>query len=367
MCKTNPDTRLNAPSQPPSTRASTGALTRRTFHLSLLLAASIAVPNAYAQPKPERSKIAIAVGGKASFYHLPLTIAEQLGYFKAEGLDVEIVDFASSARAMQAVASGSADVVSGAYEQILNLQSKNQFFQSFVLQGRAPQVALGVSTKTMPDFQTWADLKGHRMGIAAPGGSTNMVANLVLSGAGLKTSEVSYVGVGNAAGALAALRSGQIDAISNMDPVMTILEQKGDVKIISDTRTLKGTLEVFGGPMPAACLYASQEFVQKNPHTTHALTNAIVRSLKWLHMAGPSDIMRTVPEAYLLGDQGLYLAAFGKMREAISPDGLFPDEGSKTALRALGLFDASVSAEKFELGKTYTNEFALRAKDKFKA
>jgi NitT/TauT family transport system substrate-binding protein len=203
--------------------------------------------------------------------------------------------------------------------------------------------------------------------VSAPGSSTNMVANLVLSRAGLKANDVSFIGVGTSSGALAAMRSGQIDAISNVDPIMTMLEQKGDVKIISDTRTLKGTQEVFGGTMPAACLYAPAEFVQKHPNTCQALANAIVHGLKWLQTAGPSDIIKTVPEAYLLGDRALYLASFNKVREAIALDGLLPEEGARTALKALASFEPTVKADKIDLAKTYTNEFARRAKDKFKA
>ena len=105
-------------------------LLRRTFtSAAALAAASIAIPHVFAQGKPERTKISIAVGGKAAFYYLPLTITEQLGYFKAEGLDVEISDFAGGARALQAVVGGSADVCSGAYEHTINLQAKNQIFQ----------------------------------------------------------------------------------------------------------------------------------------------------------------------------------------------------------------------------------------------
>lgn len=341
------------------------SLNRRQF--TALAAAAVASPALRAQGKPEKSKVAIAVGGKAAFYYLPLTIAEQLGYFRAEGLDVEISDFAGGSRALQAVVGGSADVVSGAYEHTINLQSKNQVFQSFVLQGRAPQIALGVSTKAMPNYRTVADLRGKKIGVTAPGSSTNMVANLVLSRAGVKASDVSFIGVGTSAGALAALRSGQIEAMSNIDPVMTMLEQKGDIKIISDTRTLKGTQEVFGGPMPAGCLYAPMEFVQKNPNTCQALANAIVHSLKWLQTAGPSDLVKTVPETYLLGDRALYLASFNKIREAIALDGVMPEEGARTALKALASFEPSVKQDRIDLGKTYTNEFARRAKEKFKA
>ena len=343
-------------------------LSRRTFASGLALTAvTLAVPALRAQSKLEKSKIALSVGGKASFYYLPLTISEQLGYFKSEGLDVEISDFAGGARALQAVVGGSADVCSGAFEHTINLQSKNQMFQAFVLQGRAPQIAFGVSTKTLPNYRSISDLKGKKIGVSAPGSSTNMVANLVLSRGGLQGSDVSFIGVGTSAGALAAMRSGQIDAMSNIDPVMTMLEQKGEVRIISDSRTIKGTMDVFGGMMPAACLYAPIEFIQKHPNTCQALTNAIVHGLKWLQTAGPSDIIKTVPETYLLGDRALYLASFGKVRESIAIDGLIPEDGPRTALRALSSFDPSIKSEKIDLAKTYTNEFARRAKERFNA
>jgi NitT/TauT family transport system substrate-binding protein len=343
-------------------------ITRRAFAQAVAgVAALTAAPLLRAQAKPEKSRVVIAVEGKSALTYLPLTVAEQLGYFKAEGLDVEIADVAGNMRALQALASGAADVVSGAYEHTLPLQGRNQFVQSFVLQGRAPQIAVGVSTRAVPNFRSVAELRGRRIGVSAPGSSTNMVASLVLSRAGVKAGDVSYVGVGASAAALAALRSGQIDALSNTDPVMTMLEHKGDVKIVGDTRTLKGTQEVFGGPMPAACLCADAQFVQKHPNTCQALANAIVHGLKWLQTAGPSDIIKTVPEPYLLGDRALYLASFNKVREAISTDGFFPEEGARTALRALAAFEPGFKADKVELARTYTNEFARRAKEKYKA
>jgi NitT/TauT family transport system substrate-binding protein len=74
-----------------------------------------------------------------------------------------------------------------------------------------------------------------------------------------------------------------------------------------------------------------------------------------------------VPEGYLLGDRALYLASFNKVREAISLDGLIAEEGARTALRALSSLDPAIKAEKIELSKTYTNEFARRAKERYKA
>ncbi len=343
-------------------------ISRRVFvRGTLLAAATLALPALRAQSPPETRRITLSVGGKAAFCYLPLTISEQLGYFKAEGLDVEICDFADEARALQAVVAGSADICSGAFEHTIHLQARNQLFQAFVLQSRAPQIAFGISTQSLPNYKSIADLKGKKIGVSAIGSSSNMMASLVLSRGGLKAGDVSFIGVGTAAGALAALRSGQIDALSNTDPIMTMLEQKGEVKIISDSRTLKGTTEVFGGPMPAACLYASQEFIRKNSDICQGIANAMVHGLKWLQTAGPGDIIKTVPESYLLGDRGLYLSSFNKVRESISLDGIFPDEGPRTALNALASFEASIKVERIDLAKTYTNVFAQRAKERFKA
>ncbi|MDP3811523.1 MAG: ABC transporter substrate-binding protein, partial [Hydrogenophaga sp.] len=188
------------------------------------LAAAALPPFAFAQGL-EKPKVTIAVGGKNLLYYLPLTIAEQLGYFKAEGLDVTIADFAGGSRALAAVVGGSADVVSGAFEHTVNMQFKGQPMRAFVLQGLAPQIVLGINPKTMAGYKTLTDLTGKKIGVTAPGSSTNVMVNFVLAKAGLKPSDVSIVGVGAGSGAVAAMRSGQIDAMSNLDPVVTLLQR----------------------------------------------------------------------------------------------------------------------------------------------
>jgi len=234
-----------------------------------------------------------------------------------------------------------------------------------VLQGRAPQIVLGISTKTMPNFKSVADLKGKKIGVTAPGSSTNVMANFVLAKAGLKGTDVSIVGVGASQGAVAAMRSGQIDAISNLDPVITILARGGDIRIVSDTRDVAEADKVFGGPMPAGCLYAPVAFVEQNPNTVQALTNAIVRADKWIQQNGASDIIRTVPESFLLGDRAIYIDAFLKAKGALSPDGMIPEAGSATALRALASVDPAISKAKLDLKANYTNEFVKKANAKY--
>ena len=340
---------------------------RRSFAVaaSAAVVGFIALPAQLRAQPVEKPKLTLAVGGKNLLYYLPLTIAESMGYFKAEGLDVTIADFAGGSRALQAVIGGSADVVSGAFEHTLNMQVKGQRMRAFALQGRAPQIVLGVNTKTMPNFKNLAELKGKKLGVTAPGSSTNVLANFVLAKAGLKPGEVAIVGVGAGSGAVAAMRSGLIDAISNLDPVITLLLRSGDLKVVTDTRVVAEADKIFGGPMPAGCLYAPQSFIDKNPATVQALANAIVRADKWIQAAGAGDIIKAVPESYLLGDRAVYVDAFLAAKGALSVDGVFPEAGAETARRALASIDPEIAAAKIDLGALFTNDFVNRANARY--
>jgi NitT/TauT family transport system substrate-binding protein len=338
---------------------------KKTLITLACLAAAVAFSNAKAEL--EKKDVHIAVGGKTALYYLPLTITERLGYFKDEGLNVRISDFPGGTRSLEAVVGGSADVVAGAYEHTINMQSRKQNFQAFVLTGAAPQITVAISSKLAPSYKSPKDLKGLKVGVSAPGSSTNMVINYVIAQGGLKPSDISVIGIGAGATVVAAIDQGRVDVISQTDPAVTILERSGKVKVIAETRTPEGTAKIFGGPMPAASLYAPVSFVQKNPNTVQALANATVRALKWMQDASPQQILDTVPEEYLLGNKAMYLFAYNNVKTAYSKDGYFSEAGARTTLKALASFNPNIHPQSINLAQTYTNEFAKKANAKYAA
>lgn len=342
--------------------------TRRIFLTAAVAAAAVCTaPFAAAQGALEKTDVTIAVGGKSLYYYLPLSIAEQLGYFKDEGLNVKVVDFQGGSRSLQAVVGGSADVVSGAFEHTISMQAKRQPMKAFVLQGRAPQLALAVSNKTMKDYKELSDLKGKKIGVTAPGSSSQVLANFLIAKGGLTGKQVSFIGVGSSSGAVAAMRSGQVDALINLDPVMTILARGGDIRVVADTRKVAESDEIFGGPLPAGCLYAPENLVKKNPNTVQALTNAIVRADQWLSKATPDDVVKVVPKSYLMNDEAVYKEGFANNRDALSPDGMIPPTGAETSLRALMTVNDKLDPAKLDLSRVWTNEFVERALQKYPA
>ena len=327
-----------------------------------LLAWVLLAVTAQVHAQIEKRDVHIAVGGKTALYYLPLTLTERLGFFKDEGLNVRISDFPGGTRSLEAVVGGSADVVSGAYEHTINMQARKQSFQAFVLAGAAPQISVGIAGPRAAGYRSPKDLKGLKVGVSAPGSSTNMVINYVLAQGGLKSTDVSIIGIGTGgATVIAAIDQGKVDVISQTDPAVTMLEKAGKVKVIAETRTPEGTAKLFGGPMPAASLYAPLDFVRKNPNTVQALANATVRALKWMQEASPQKILETVPEEYLLGDKAMYLFAFNNVRSAYSKDGYFPEAGAKTTLKALASFNPNIKPAEINLAETYTNEYVKRA------
>ncbi len=331
------------------------------FAIAALLAAAATVAHA----QLEKKDVHIAVGGKSALYYLPLTITERLGYFKDEGLNVRISDFAGGTRSLEAVVGGSADVVSGSYEHTINMQSKKIMFQGFVLAGASPQISIGIVASKAAAYKGPKDLKGMRVGVSAPGSSTNMVINYFIAQGGLKPSDVSILGIGAGSTVIAAVDQGRVDVISQTDPAMTILEKAGKIKVIAETRTPEGTEKLFGGPMPAASLYAPIEFIRKNPNTVQALTNATVRALIWMQEASPQQILATVPEEYLLGNKAMYLFAYSNVKTAYSKDGLFSEAGAKTTLKTLATFNPAIKPSEINLSATYTNEFVKKALAKY--
>src|SRR5215471_4891470 len=309
----------------------------RTTKIALaMLALALSAP-AHGQAV-EKKELTLAVGGKTALYYLPLTICERLGYFKEQGLDVAINDFRGGAQSLQALVGGSVEVVTGAYEHTIRMQAKGQDIRAVIELGRLPGIVLALRKARAANYKSAADLKGMKIGVTAPGSSTNFFVMYLMSKAGLKPADASYIGVGTGPSAVAAIKKGELDAIANIDPVVTKLERDGDITVVAETRTEEGSRAIFGGSNPAAVLYMKQDFIANNPNTVQALVNALHKTLKWLAQATPEQIAATVPEDYYLGDKPLYIAAVKANKQTYSVTGIIPPAGMKSAADMLLAF-----------------------------
>ncbi len=339
---------------------------KRLMQIVLAAVLGVALAGGVAAQAPEKRKITIAVGGKVLFYYLPLTVAERKGYFKDEGLEVEIPDFAGGAKALQALVGGSADMVSGAYEHTINMVAKKQPIKAVVLQAKFSSIVLLMPRDKAAKYRGPQDLKGLKVGVTAPGSSTNMFVNNILAKGGLQPTDISVVGVGTGAGAFAALDKGEIDALSNLDPVITQLEATGKFVPVADSRTEKGMKEIYGGDYHASVIYITEEYIRKNPNTVQAVVNAMVRADKWIAKATPQEIIDLMPAEYKAGNPSLYKEALLKNMIGYSENGEMSMKAAQNVYKVLVQFEPSVKAAgKMDLNATFDNSFVKKALAKY--
>jgi NitT/TauT family transport system substrate-binding protein len=312
-----------------------------------------------------QSKVTIAVGGGGCLCYLPTILAKQLGEFEKAGINVEVVDFKGGSESLKAVIGGSADVVSGYFDHCVNLAAKGQHLQAFVVYDRFPGFALVVSPKHTAEINSIKDLANKKVGVSAPGSSTDFFLKYMLSKNGVDPNSVSVIGVGLGGSAIAAMEQGQIDAAIMLDPAVTLLQGKNkDLKILSDTRTQKDTLAVFGGEYPGGALYTKADWIAGHQNEVQGMATAIVATLKWIHSHTPEEIMAKMPPEMVGKDKDLYLAALKNTIPMYSESGRMDPKGAAAVLAVFSQSSPDVAKANIDLSKTYTNTYVDAANKK---
>lgn len=309
-----------------------------------------------------QTKVTVAVGGGACLCYLPTVLAKQLGEFDKAGLNVDLVDLKGGSDALKAVLGGSADVVSGYFDHCVNLAAKKQELQAFVVYDRYPGLVLVVSPKHTNEIKSIKDLAGKKVGVSAPGSSTDFFLKYLLKKNGLDPAGTSVIGVGLGATAVAAMEQGQIDAAVMLDPSVTVLQGSfKDLRILSDTRTQKDTLATFGGEYPGGALYSTMAWVNAHPKEVQALTNAIVNTLKWIHSHSAEDVMNKMPPNMVGKNKDLYLSALKNTIPMYSQTGAMDPKGADAVLAVFSEGSPDVAKAHIDVTKTYTNKFVEQA------
>jgi len=322
------------------------------FGALLLLVAAPAVA------KDGQTHLTVAVGGAGCLCYLPTVLAQQLGEYEKAGLEVELVNFKGGSQALTAVLGGSADVVSGYYDHCVNLAARNQALQAFVTYDRYPGLVLVVSPRHADAVGSVKDLAGKKVGVSAPGSSTDFFLKYLLHKNGVDPNAVAVVGIGLEATAVAAQEQGLVDAAVMLDPAVTLLQGRyKDLRILEDTRTRQDTLSVFGGEYPGGALYTRTAWIAAHPKEIQGLTDAIVATLRWIHSHSAEDIVAKMPPDLAGADRDLYLAAVKNTLPMYSETGAMDPKGAQAVLAVFSQSVADIANAHIDLDKTYTNAF----------
>ncbi|GAA4988781.1 ABC transporter substrate-binding protein [Kitasatospora paranensis] len=307
--------------------------------------------------------VKIMVGGLNKQIYLPVMLAQNLGFFKAQGIEAQLSDEPAGVDAETAMLAGQVDAVVGFYDHNIDLQSKGKSTESVVQLLQAPGEVEMVRTDLADAVKSPADFKGRHLGVTGLGSSTNFLTQYLESKNGVQAGQATSIAVGAGSTFVAAMQNKQIDAGMTTEPTISMLMQKGLAKPLIDMRTAEGAKAALGGTYPSSCLYLTTDYVKKNPEAVQKLANAFVQTLKWIQGHTPAEITEKMPADYYAGvGKDVYVKALENEKSMYSPDGLMPAEGPQTVLNVLSAFDPTVKGHTVDLTKTYTDEFVQKAK-----
>ena len=329
----------------------------RSLFCSVALAAFL-VGLSFAVPSTAQAdtKVSIMVGGYEKQIYLPAKLAESLGYFKDEGLDVELLNEPAGVDAENEMLAGAVQGVVGFYDHSIDLQAKGKFVESVVQFSQAPGEVEMVSTKH-PEIKSAADFKGKNLGVTGLGSSTNFLTQYLAVKNGVKLGDFTSVPVGAGNTFIAAMQQDKIQAGMTTEPTVSRLLKTGDGAVLIDMRTIEGTKAALGGTYPAASLYMQTAWVEANKDTVQKLANAFVKTLKYINTHSAEEIAAKMPKDFYVGDQEGYVKALAAGKAMFTPDGVMPEDGPKTVLAVLSAFKKDLQGKEIDLSKTYTTEF----------
>ena len=343
-------------------------VSRRVWTQALLAttAAMVLSPQTVGAEQAEKIRVHLLLDDVSSMLHLPVLLAQHLGYFKAEGLQVDVIEQSLSATTQALSPAPVLQVWSTPLVQSLQAARTADPLLSVVQTGRTPQLALGAPRRMLTGIKSLKELEGKKIGIMEAGSLAQLCLDYAVLLAGGNPKNINYVVLGNPLTAITMLRGGGIEFLCASDPLITMLEKKGEIESLRNFRSLKETQRAFGGLLPGNALLVPASLATKNPELCQSLVNAVVRAVKWLRTAGPSDLLGTMLDSTYLTDRAIYLNAVDNMRESYAIDGMLSNEAFALALRVCNTLDPASAAERKKTGSFYTNEFVLQAKKIFK-
>lgn len=291
--------------------------------------------------------------------YLPATLAQRLGYYEKEGLNVRIIDTAAGSKSLEALLGGSVEVVTGFYDHTIQMAAEGRAIQAFVLLAQYPGAVALVSPEGRSRIQTIADLRNKNVGVTAPGSSSHFFLNYLLTKNGISPDEISVIAIGGGAARVSAVERSKVDAGILYEPGVTrLMHRAPKVAILADTRTAEGVRKLFGtDTYPSSVLYTNRSWLEHNPDVARHLARAMVETLKWISVHSAEEIAAKMPREFQGDDPAIYVEALRNSMHMFSPDGILKPSGAQAVRDVLGASSPKIRAANIELSSTFTSEF----------
>jgi NitT/TauT family transport system substrate-binding protein len=305
--------------------------------------------------------VTMMVGGIDKQIYLPYQLAQQLGYYKKYGVNVQLsTEQNGGVGAETAMASGQVDMAGAWYIHTIDFQQKGKAVVDVVQLSGAPgereMCAKGAGVTSPVQW------KGKTVGVTDIGSGTDNLTVYLAARNHLTTKDFSRAAVGASSTFVAALQHNRIVCGMTTQPTAGAVQTKGVGYSAIDLASTAGAQQWLGGVYPAAGVLAQASWVNSHKDTVQKVVDALVATMHWIHTHSAAQIAEAMPPDFVnngLTTKATYAAELAQDKGQFLTDGMMPASGPPTAL-AIDKFVGNVT-KTANLSTTYTNQYAIAA------
>ncbi len=240
---------------------------------------------AWGAPSTNRVRLSEVV---RSVFYAPMYVSIQKGFFKEQGIEIELSTAWGADKGAAALVSGSVEV--GFFGPEAAVYVYNQGAVNYLV--AFAQLTKGdgsffMARKPMPDFD-WKDVRGKTIIGGRKGGVPQMVMEYVLRQNGLNLEkDLNMLQNIQFTATAGAFQSGVGDFIQLFEPTVSVLEREGVGYVVASFRTA-------GGVVPYTVFHARRDFLSKNPKLLQRFTNAVYKGQIWVQNHSTAQIVETI-------------------------------------------------------------------------
>jgi NitT/TauT family transport system substrate-binding protein len=305
--------------------------------------------------------VTLMVGGIDKQIYLPYQLAQQLGFYKKYGVNVQLsTEQNGGVGAEDAMVSGQVDMAGAWYVHTIDFQAKGKDVVSVIQLSGAPgerEMCGKSSGVTSP-----AQWKGKSLGVTDIGSGTDNLTLYLAARNHLTSKDINRVAVGAGPTFVAALQHNRIACGMTTQPTVGAIEKQGIGTSVINLASTAGAQQWLGGAYPAAAVLARADWVASHQAVVQKVVDALVATMHWIATHSAADIADAMPPAFVsngLTTKADYISELAADKGQFLPDGMMPASGPATVL-AIEKFIGNVTGS-INLSSTYTNQYVIAA------
>ncbi|MGH4139441.1 ABC transporter substrate-binding protein [Clostridium sp.] len=288
-----------------------------------------------------------------SIFYAPMYAAISEGFFKEEGIEIDLSTGQGADKTMQQVLSKAVDIGFCGPEQVIYIYNqKREDYPVIFAQLTQKDGAFLVARNAETNFN-WESLKGKTIIGGRPGGVPEMALEYVLRNHGINPNTEKLITNLAFTATAGAFKGGTGDYVSLFEPTASMMKKDNSGHIVASIGASAGT-------MPYTCFFATKSYIEKNPVIIEKLTRAIYKGQKWVNSHSDEQVITSIKSFFPGADETALIGSIKNYRNinAFSPDPILKSDDLTRLMDIIQSYKADLIPQRPAFDKIVNNTFA---------